>query len=442
MDSQGNVVATGMDQAGYMDWMTIKTDAGGNLLWSRRYDSRSGNDETANMLVLDASDSVYVTGTGGPNPIIGTPAYLKGVVAKYDSDGTPQWTTWDLYANGKVVVLGEGNTLATLAWGYLVVTHYTETGQTDVLPGAPTNLAASAGFNRIDLSFVDHADNEFFVEVERCTGSGCTIFSMIGRTYGENSNGFRDTNIVAGVTYTYRVRAMGFMGASAYSNTVEASYQPSPPPAAPSSLTTAMSDANVVLNWQDNATNETQFYVERCQGAGCTAFMGLGAAGPNVHHLDRLQRRRRAELLLPGARLEPERLLRLFEHLHHRHSQRTTVTAARPRQPRRSGAQHEPDPADLGEQQCQPGPREDRALPRRRLHQLHPDRHRGGNGNDLHELGPERVHDLPVSRARSQLGRRFALLEHGLGENGQEVTRIRSPAGQERGHAARHLSVP
>ena len=210
VDSQGSVVATGMDQVGYMDWMTIKTDAGGNLLWSRRFDSRGGNDEIANMLVLDASDAVYVTGTGGPNPIIGNPPYLKGVVAKYGSDGTPQWTVWDPYANGKAVALGEGNTLATLGFGYLVTTHYTETGQTDVVPAAPTNLTASAALNRIDLSFVDHADNEFFVEVERCTGSGCTSFSTIGRTYGENSNGFRDTDIVAGVTYTYRVRAMGF----------------------------------------------------------------------------------------------------------------------------------------------------------------------------------------------------------------------------------------
>jgi hypothetical protein len=43
-----------------------------------------------------------------------------------------------------------------------------------------------------------------------------------------------------------------------------------------------MSGANVVLNWQDNSTNELQFYVERCQGAGCTSFIGFGVSDANV----------------------------------------------------------------------------------------------------------------------------------------------------------------
>lgn len=33
-----------------------------------------------------------------------------------------------------------------------------------------------------------------------------------------------------------------------------------------------MSGIDVVLNWQDNSTNESQFVVERCQGTGCTNF--------------------------------------------------------------------------------------------------------------------------------------------------------------------------
>jgi len=53
------------------------------------------------------------------------------------------------------------------------------------------------------------------------------------------------------------------------------------PPAAPGNLTAAMSGANVVLNWQDNAATEIQFYVERCQGAGCTSFAGVGASDAN-----------------------------------------------------------------------------------------------------------------------------------------------------------------
>ena len=283
VDGQGNVVGTGIDQAGYLDWMTIKTDANGNLLWSQRYDGGRNNDEIPNMLLLDSSGAVYVAGKGGPNPSSGTVSYLKGVIVKYNPAGAPQWAVWDPYANGGAIRLGAGNTLASLSWGYLVTTHYTQTGSTDLLPATPTNLSGSAGFTGssyvVNLYFADNANNEFWVDLERCTGSGCTDFVNVGQTLGEDSTGARDSNVARGVTYTYRVRAVGFMGASAYSNTVEVFVPPVSLPAAPSNLTAAMSGVYVVLNWQDNSTNEIDFYVERCQGVGCTSFIGLGTSG-------------------------------------------------------------------------------------------------------------------------------------------------------------------
>ena len=282
VDGQGNVVATGIETTGYFDWMTIKTDASGNLLWSQRYDGGRNNDEYPLMLVIDASNSVYVTGRGGPNPGSGNVSYLKGVVAKYNSDGTPQWAVWDDYAGGRAIALGAGNTLTSLGYNYLVVAHYTPTGLPDLPPAAPTNLSARADLSLIDLSFVDNASNEFWVDVERCTGSGCTNFSKIGQTLGENATTFRDTNVSRGVTYIYRLRAVGFMGASVYSNTLEVSEAPLNPPAAPSNLTTAMSGASVVLNWLDNSANENEFDIERCQGAGCTNFLFFGVSGVNV----------------------------------------------------------------------------------------------------------------------------------------------------------------
>ena len=50
----------------------------------------------------------------------------------------------------------------------------------------------------------------------------------------------------------------------------------------PAIFTAAMNGANVVLNWQDNSGNEIQFYVERCQGAGCNSFIGVGASDANT----------------------------------------------------------------------------------------------------------------------------------------------------------------
>jgi PKD repeat protein len=55
------------------------------------------------------------------------------------------------------------------------------------------------------------------------------------------------------------------------------------PPAAPSGLTASQSGALVVLTWQDNSSNETVFYIERCQGVGCTDFGSfIATQWPNV----------------------------------------------------------------------------------------------------------------------------------------------------------------
>jgi hypothetical protein len=146
MDPTGNVLATGMDAAGSMDWMTIKTDADGNLLWSQRYDGGRNNDETPNMPAIVASDALYVTDKGGLFPSSGYISYLKGGVVKYNSDGPPAWAVWDDYANGKVFRFGTGEAFANLAWGYLVTTHYTQTGLPDLGPNAPSNFTGISSF--------------------------------------------------------------------------------------------------------------------------------------------------------------------------------------------------------------------------------------------------------------------------------------------------------
>jgi len=223
VDAQGSIVATGVDTIGYMDWVTIKTDANGNLLWSQRYDGGRNNDEIPNMLAIDAAGAVYVTGKGGPNPGSGNLSYVKGVAVKYNPDGTPQWAVWDDYAGGKAIRLGAGNTLATLGWNYLVTTHYTQTGLPDLPPNPPTNLSGFAASTdasyEIRLNFSDNANNEFWVEAERCAGLGCTNFTTVAQSRGENVTGLTDTTVAQGMTYTYRVRARGFMGLSGPSNT-------------------------------------------------------------------------------------------------------------------------------------------------------------------------------------------------------------------------------
>ncbi|MGB8702892.1 MAG: hypothetical protein WCD18_26050 [Thermosynechococcaceae cyanobacterium] len=306
VDPQGNILATGIAAAGYTDWMTLKTNANGKLLWSQRYDGGKYNDETPNGLLIDAAGSVYVTGTGGPNPSSGTLSNLKGVIAKYNSKGKPQWAVWDDYAGGKAIHLGTGNTIAALGWGYFVASHYTQTGLLDRVPNTPTHLTFVGGSN---FTFKDNATNEFWVDIERCLGAGCTNFVKIGQTKGENATSVGDTTVSPGVTYRYRVRAQGFMGPSGYSNLVEVVVPSVIPRSAPGTVHLYRAPSNLIakplrrsiesqpkiqgdetqeerlrpllnksqirLIWSNHSNNQMGVKIERCQGSNCTDFVPI-----------------------------------------------------------------------------------------------------------------------------------------------------------------------
>ena len=59
------------------------------------------------------------------------------------------------------------------------------------------------------------------VEIERCTGSGCTNFARVASVAGTATT-FTDRLLALRTTYTYRVRAVNEAGTSSYSNTASA----------------------------------------------------------------------------------------------------------------------------------------------------------------------------------------------------------------------------
>jgi hypothetical protein len=285
LDGQGNIVAIGRDYPYYSDWVTLKTDSAGGLLWSQRYDGSKNNDEVPTWISVDAADNIYVAGRGGPSPGGGTISYLKGVTVKYGPDGSKQWAAFN-DSTGLVAKVGAAGQVYFFGQGVMRLVRYDQTGLPDVLPADPTNLSATNFFTGVQyvpiLSWTDNAFNEFWYEIERCTGSSCTNFVKVGQTYGENATSFEDETVTPGQTYTYRVRATGFMGTSGYTNPVTITIIQIFPPAAPTNLSVSPSGTNIVLTWQDNATNESAYYIERCQGSGCANFQGYSAAGANA----------------------------------------------------------------------------------------------------------------------------------------------------------------
>src|SRR5262249_26530840 len=86
------------------------------------------------------------------------------------------------------------------------------------VPGAPTNLRETAfTSSALDLAWNSNSYNETGFQVERSTDG--TNFTVIATT---TATSFEDEEVVPGLTYFYRVRALGDQGDSPYSNTLQA----------------------------------------------------------------------------------------------------------------------------------------------------------------------------------------------------------------------------
>ena len=162
-------------------------------------------------------------------------------------------------------------------------------------PAAPTGLAAAAASaSQINLTWTDTSTNEDGFRVERSTDGGVTWTARA--TLGANATAFADTGLTAGTTYTYRVRAYNVTGNSAYSNTAAATTPILTLPAAPTNLVgKALSKSQIRLTWQDNATNESGYRIERSRdgytwaqvatvGANSTAYTDSGLARRTTYY--------------------------------------------------------------------------------------------------------------------------------------------------------------
>jgi large repetitive protein len=141
---------------------------------------------------------------------------------------------------------------------------------TTILPAAPTGAAAVAvSGDRVDLSWVDNADNETGFQIERCGGVACSDFAPVATTAAD-AQAFSDLGLTPGLTYRYRIRAVNGAGTSAYTSEVQGA---TVVPGIPTALTaTTFSADRIDLAWVDNASDELGFVIERCTGTGCSGF--------------------------------------------------------------------------------------------------------------------------------------------------------------------------
>jgi hypothetical protein len=88
VDSSGNAVVTGrsLDREDRENFLTLKCDPGGRVLWERRYEGRGWGAEPV-ALALDGADNIAVGGT----EVEASGSGIDFVVLKYDPQGTLLW---------------------------------------------------------------------------------------------------------------------------------------------------------------------------------------------------------------------------------------------------------------------------------------------------------------------------------------------------------------
>ncbi|HET9978262.1 MAG TPA: fibronectin type III domain-containing protein, partial [Burkholderiaceae bacterium] len=126
--------------------------------------------------------------------------------------------------------------------------------------------------------------NEDRFDVERCEGAGCIAFASVG-TAAADTPSWSDNGVVAGRSYSYRVRAWASSGGySGYSNvaTATAGSTPAAPPAAPTNLSpTAVSSSSIRLQWTNGSSDQTGVSIERCKSP-CRNFAEVARVAGNV----------------------------------------------------------------------------------------------------------------------------------------------------------------
>ena len=261
----GSLVATGQTNRGFLDWYTVAFETTGAVRWEAVRDGGLNTDEIPRGLLVMADGTTVVTGRGGPNLPGG---YWPGVTAGYSPSGTLLWEAFSAMETTWATALPNSDICASGGYDAFITCFRVSGVVRAVISPTP-----STGTAPLSVSF----------DGSRSTTPSGTITSWAW-SFGDGASGTGSlaTHVYQTPgTYTASLTVTDSNGAS---STATSSIVVNPlPPAAPSGLTASLSGYLVQLAWQDNSSNETLFYIERCQGVGCTNFASFVATqSPNV----------------------------------------------------------------------------------------------------------------------------------------------------------------
>jgi fibronectin type 3 domain-containing protein len=159
-----------------------------------------------------------------------------------------------------------------------------------VPPASPSALTATPSLPSpnpptVALAWTDNAVDEQGFVVERAPDVNGVPGAFVAiATLPPDAASYIDAAVASKTTYHYRVSAFNAVGSSLPSNVATAT-TPGEIPQAPSSLRVTITTATTVtLLWQDNASNETGFFVERAPNVGGApgAWTRIATLGANA----------------------------------------------------------------------------------------------------------------------------------------------------------------
>ncbi len=151
---------------------------------------------------------------------------------------------------------------------------------------APSNLRATVQNGpRVRLTWTDNATNETGFAIERDSGSGFVVLANVGPRNNTGSVTYTDSAVIAGGTYTYRVKAVMNAVASAYSNTATVSIPA--PPAAPTNVAVSAFQVNntndrATVTWTDSSANENGFRIRWSRDVNFATGVSSSTVNANV----------------------------------------------------------------------------------------------------------------------------------------------------------------
>lgn len=192
---------------------------------------------------------------------------------------------------------GISNVMTNYGWEYVWHCHLLGHEENDMMrplvlvvapPAAPSNLVAAPSALSVNpptvaLTWADNSSNETGLLLQRATNSNFTT-GLTPFLFGPGVTTYTDTGpLNVNTTYYYRVQALGTFGNSVYSNVASAK-TPGQLPASPTMQPAGtVTRSSVVLNWIDNANNETGFSIQRATNSSFTT--GVSSVTVNTPNL-------------------------------------------------------------------------------------------------------------------------------------------------------------